>query len=83
MHRVMLKYSQTFEEQNWYALQSSKLQVKAEFTETWPLAAWCPIILSFQTGMGATLLNYMCLDVCGLLQSDRRTDGRSETNIPP
>ena len=31
MHRVMLKY--TFEEQNWYAMQSSKLQVKAEFID--------------------------------------------------
>ena len=29
----------TFEEQNWYALESSKLQVKAEFTETCPLGA--------------------------------------------
>ena len=59
----------TFEELNWYALQRSELQVKAEFTETCPLAAWCPAILSFQIGMGATLLNYMCLRVCGMLQS--------------
>ena len=51
----------TFEEQNWYALESSKLQVKAEFTETCQLPAWCPAILSFQGGMDATLLNYMCL----------------------
>ena len=58
-----------FEEQNWYALQSSKLQVTAEFTDTRPLAACCSAILSFQTGMDATLLNYMCLGVCGLLQS--------------
>ena len=36
---------------------------KTEFTETCPLAAWCPAILSFQTGMDATLLNYMCLCV--------------------
>ena len=41
--------------QNWYPLQSSKLQVKAEYTETGQLAYWCPTILSFQTGMGATL----------------------------
>ena len=33
---VMLKYM--FEEQNCYLLQSSKLQVKAEFTETCSLA---------------------------------------------
>ena len=52
-----------FEEPKWYHLQSSKLQVKAEFTETCQLADWCPAILSFQTGMDATLLNYMCL-VC-------------------
>ena len=58
-----------FKEQDWYPLQSSKLQVKAEFTETCPLAGWFPFILSFQTGMGATLLYYMCLVVCGLLQS--------------
>ena len=60
----MLKYA--FEEQNWYALQSSKLQVKAEFAETCPLTACCPAILSFQiqTDMGATLRNYMCLGVC-------------------
>ena len=32
-------------------------QVKAEFTETCPLAAWCPAIFSFQTGMDATPLN--------------------------
>ena len=53
----------TLEEQNWYPSQSSKLQVKAEFTETCPLAAWCSAILSFQTGMDATLLNYMRLGV--------------------
>ena len=29
-------------------MQSSKLQVKAEFTETCPLACWRPTILSFQ-----------------------------------
>ena len=56
-------------EQNWYALQNSKLQVIAEFTETCPLAAWCPAILSFQTGMNATLLNYVFLGVYELLQS--------------
>ena len=36
-------------------MQSSKLQVKAEYTETCPLAYWCPAILSFQTGVDATL----------------------------
>ena len=41
-------------EQNWQPLQSRKLQVKAEYTETCPLAYWCPAILSFQTGMDAT-----------------------------
>ena len=45
---------------------SGKLQVNAEFTETCPLAACWPVILSFQTGMGATLHNYMCLCLCGL-----------------
>ena len=34
---------------------SSKLQVKAEYTDTCPLAYGCPAILSFQTGMDATL----------------------------
>ena len=58
-----------FQEQNWYSLQSSKLQVNAEFTETCPLADWCPAILSFQTGMDATMLNYMYLGMCGMLQS--------------
>ena len=46
-----------------YTLPSSKLQVKAEFTKTYPLATWCPAILSFQTGMDATLLSYMYLGV--------------------
>ena len=55
----------TFDEQNWYPLQSGKPKVNAEFIETCPLAA----ILSFQTGMDATLLNYMCLGVRGLLLS--------------
>ena len=36
-------------------MQSSKLQVKAEYTETCPLAYCCPAFLSFQTGMDATL----------------------------
>ena len=55
IHKVMFKY--TFEEQNWYALESNKPQVKTEFTETGPLAAWCPVIWSLQTGIDATLLN--------------------------
>ena len=46
----------TFEEQNVYALQSSKFQVKPWFTETCPFAARCSAILSFQTGMDATLI---------------------------
>ena len=54
MHRVMLKYSHVLRaELN--PLQSSKLQVKAEYTETYPLAYWCSAILSFQTGVNATL----------------------------
>ena len=65
-NKVMLKYSHVLE-QNWCLLQSSKIQVKAEFTETYPLADWCAAILSFQTAMDATLLNYMCLGVYGLL----------------
>ena len=59
----------TFEEQNWYASASSKVHVIAKFTGTCPLTASCPVILSFQTGMDAPLLNYMCLGVCGLLES--------------
>ena len=55
----------TFEEQSWYTLESGKLKVKDEFTETCPLAAMCPVIL-FLTGMDATLLNYMCLGMCGM-----------------
>ena len=65
MHRVMLKY--TFAERNWYALESSLPKVKDEFTDTCLLAAWCPAILSFQTGMGATLLNFGWLGVSELL----------------
>ena len=42
-------------EQNWHPLHSSKIQVKAGYTETCPLAYWSPAILSFQTGMNATL----------------------------
>ena len=57
----------TCEQPNWNALGSSKRQVKTEFTETCPLDDWCPVILSFQTGMDVTLLNYICLGVYGLL----------------
>ena len=55
-----------FEEQDWYPLQNSKLQVKAEFSETCPLDVCGPAILSFQTDMDATLLNCrrMCLCAC-------------------
>ena len=53
------------EEQNWYPLQSSKLQVTYLFTETCSLAAWCSTILSFQPGMDATLLISMCVCVGG------------------
>ena len=57
-------------EQNWYPLQSSKLQVKAEYTETGPFAYWCPAILSFQTAwMLLCMLNSMCRGLCGLSQS--------------
>ena len=63
MHRVMLKYSHVLRTELVSIAESSKPQVKAEFTETCPLADWCPAILSFQTGMNATLLNYMCLCV--------------------
>ena len=41
----------------------SGIQVRTEFTETCLFADWCPTILSFQTAMDATLLNYMCLCV--------------------
>ena len=54
MHRVMLKYSHVLRAKL-ASLQSSKLQVKAEYTETCALAYWCPTILSFQTAMDATL----------------------------
>ena len=67
-HRMTLKYSHVFRAEL-VSIQSSKLQVKAEFTETFPLAEWCFTMLSFQTGMDATLLSYMCRGVCGLLQS--------------
>ena len=43
------------QEQNWHPLKSSKLQVMTEYTETCPLAYWCPAILLFQTGLDATL----------------------------
>ena len=53
----------TFEEQNLYALQRRKTsKKKVEFAETCQFATWCPAILSCQTGMGATLLNSLCLD---------------------
>ena len=56
MHWVMLKYSHVLRaELVSIELQSSKLQVKAEYTETGPHAYWCSAILSFQTGMDATL----------------------------
>ena len=65
--RVTLKCSHVLGAE-WFPLQSSKLQVKPEFTETCPLADWCPDILSFQTGKDANLLNYMCRSECRLLQ---------------
>ena len=68
MHCVMLTNSPVLGA-GWYPLQGSKLQVKSEFTETCRFAVRCPIILSFQTGMAATLLIYMCLCVWRLLQS--------------
>ena len=56
-------------EQNWYPLQISKLEVKAGFTKTCPIAACCSAILSFQTSMDAILINNMRRGVCGLSQS--------------
>ena len=53
-------------EQDWYPLQSSKLQVKAEYTDSCPLAYWCSAILSFETRMLLCMLNYMCQGLCGL-----------------
>ena len=60
----------------------------AKLTETCPLAAWCSIILPFQTGMGATLLNYMCLCVLGvgggvLLQSLQRCSSVGCNRVSP
>ena len=52
MHRVMLKYSHVLTAE---LVSIAELQVKAEHSETRPLAYWCPAILSFQTGMDATL----------------------------
>ena len=51
MHST-LKYSHVLRAE----LESiAELQVKAEYTETCPLAYWCRAILSFQTGMDVTL----------------------------
>ena len=52
---------QTFEEQNWNAVESYKLQVNAEFRETCPIAACYPVIVSFQTGMDAKLYISVCV----------------------
>ena len=54
MHRVMLKYSHVLRAEL-LSIAEQYTQVMAEFTETFPLAYWCPAILSFQTGMDATL----------------------------
>ena len=62
MHRVMLKFAYIWRAEL-VSIAEQQFQVKAEFTETCPLAAWSPAIFSFQTGMDATLLNYMCLGV--------------------
>ena len=50
----MLKYSRVLSAEL-ASIANSKLQAKAEYTDTCPLAYWCPAILSFQTGMDATL----------------------------
>ena len=42
-----------------------RVMLKYPHEQNW----YAPGILPFQTGMDATLLNYMCLDVCELLQS--------------
>ena len=55
-------------EHNWYPLQSSNLQLNSEFTETCPLVSCFAAILSFKTGMAATLLSYMCQGVLQSLQ---------------
>ena len=68
MRKVMLQYSH-FKSKTVIHCRAVNLEVKAEFTETCPLADWCPTILSFQTGMDVILLNYMCLGRCGRLQS--------------
>ena len=60
MHRVLLTCLNSRTGMHCSAVNS---QVKAEFTETCPLPAWCPAISSFQTGLDATPLNYMCLGV--------------------
>ena len=54
MHRVMLKYSRVLRAEL-ASIANSKLQAKAEYTDICPPANWCPAILSFQTGMDATL----------------------------
>ena len=54
MHRVMLKYSHVLRAEL-ASIAEQQIQVKAEYTETCPLAYWCPAILSFQTGIDATL----------------------------
>ena len=41
--------------QNWYPLQSSKLQLKAEFTETCPLADWYLVISDWHRCYSAKL----------------------------
>ena len=66
MHRVMLKYSHVWRVEL-VCLESSKLHVKAEYTKTCPLPAWCPAILPFQTSTGAILFDYMCLVCVGAL----------------
>ena len=67
----------TFEDQNWYPLQSRKLQFKDEFTETCPLAAWSIVMASFQTGMDECVVRnkrFWCAIPCFL--SAKEIDSR-------
>ena len=55
MHRVMLKYSHVLRAELVSIAEQYTKQNTEQNTETGPPAYWCPAILSFQTGMDATL----------------------------
>ena len=58
------------QEQNWHPLQSSKLQIKAEYTETFHLLTGVPPSCHFELAwMLLYMLNYMCWGVCELSKS--------------